>query len=202
MAIAYAKRALQNLTAFKSTKWFTKDFKSMALRVATDYATRNEIHYGLGDLAQGATFATSTLNLTGTAGVCVINGVLKVLPALSDQDVMASSGNVLKAITAAGAEASFDSSSADVYVTLLATNSDGDGTQTNDDNSNAKYVAVVASGAAHLTSVQIANAIAESAGNSNDADHSGCKYVMVAQIVGEQATTHDVTLNRNNVLGA
>ena len=202
MAIAYAKRALQNLTAFKSTKWFTKDFKSIALRVATDYASRNEIHYGLGNLA-GGTFATGNLKVTGAAGVCVINGVIKVLPALADQDLMAVSGNVSGAITDAGAAvgSSYDSSSADQYVTLLATNSDGDGTYTNTDNSTAKYVAIVST-VNHLTSSEIASAIAASEGNSGTADHAGCKYVMVAQIVGKTATADQVTLNRNNVLGA
>ena len=202
MATQFAKRALQNLTAFISTKWFTKDFKTLALRIATDYAARNEIHYGLGDLTDG-TFATGNLKVTGSAGVCVINGVLKVLPALADQDLMAVSGNVLGAITDAGAAVAsgYDSSSADQYVTLLATNSDGDGTYTDTDNSNAKYVAIVST-SDHLTSAEIASAIAASDQNSGSADHAGCKYVMVAQIVGKTSSSDEVTLNRNNVLGA
>jgi len=202
MATQYAKRALQNLTAFKATKWFTKDFKTLALRIATDYAARNEINYGLADLAQGATFNTSTLKLTGTAGVAMINGVLKVLPALSDTDVTAIvTDKSLRCITSAGAVGTFDSS-ADVYVTLLATNSDGDATQTDLDNSFARYVAILGSSTGHLSSAEISAAILASAGNASSADHSGCKYVMVAQIIGKAATTHLVTLNRNNVLGA
>lgn len=200
MAIQYAKRALQNLTAFKATKWFTKDFKTLALRIATDYAARNEIHYGLADLAVG-TFSDSTLKVTGSAGVCVINGVLKVLPALSDTDLVGgSSGNVLGAITDAGAAVTYDSSGADQYVTLLATNSDGDGTYTNTDGSNAKYLAIVST-VNHLTSAEVASAIAATGSNSTGYDHEGCKYVMVAQIVGG-SVSDTVTLNRNNVLGA
>jgi len=155
----------------------------------------------LGDLT-GGTLADSDLKVTGSAGVCVINGVLKVLPALSDQDLMTVSGNVSGAITDAGAAvgSGYDSSGADQYVTLLATNSDGDGSVTDDDNSNAKYVAIVSTGD-HLTSAEIASAIAASDGNSGTADHAGCQYVMVAQIVGGSAAD-TVTLNRNNVLGA
>ena len=203
MATAFAKRALQNLTAFRSTKWYTKDFTTLALRTATDYATRNEINYGLSNLAVG-TWANSTLKLSSNeAGECVINGVLKVLPALSDQDVTVSTGAVLDAINGAGTlvGAAYSSAAAIQYVTLLATNSDGDGTQTDTDNSNAKYVAVVGTGD-HLTSIEIAAAIAASSGNAANSDHSGCSYVMVAQVLGNTGSPDVVTLNRNNILGA
>ena len=203
MATAYAKRALQKLTEFKSTKWFTKDFKTMAIKIAKDYASRNEINYGLANLAVD-THQTSTFKLTGAAGECVINGVIRTLPALADTDVAPASaaGNVLGAITAAGAElGGFDSSATVQYVTLLATNSDGSGAQADTDGANIKYVAVVDTGD-HLTSVEIANAIAASEDNGNDCDHSGCSYVMVAQGIGNLASAHAVTLNRNNVLGA
>ena len=203
MAIAYAKRAIQNLTSFKSSKWFTKDFKTLALRIATDYATKNEISHGM--VATVGTFDNNTsLKLNVTAGEAYLNGVLCATTGLSDQDLMIVTGNVLGAIHEDGSlESAVAYSSAtstgDSYVTVLATNSDGAGSASTADNSTIKYVALIGR-TDHLTSTEIASLMSGSEGNATHYDHSAAKYVIVAQIKGENAA-ETVTGNRNNVLG-
>ena len=121
MATQYGKNALQALKAFRSTKWFTKDFISLASDIAAKYASRNEMLFG-GSLSANTCGATA-LQVTLAAGEVMLAGKMHPFAAISARDLHAnkllihSDGSDAQSINFTGGTGNF--------VSIIACNSDG-----------------------------------------------------------------------------
>jgi len=215
------KTPLQKLKAFRSKKWFRKDFETFAERVAVNYANRSEITEG-GVVADG-TIALTTLKMTTTAMYGALAGRLFKIAAISDTDLLVEAGAVGQAIWANGASEGDESitlaatSGAEAtiaYVSLIVCNSDGSGDADEvDDDACGVIVAVIACDASSdegsedytdasdfLTSQQIQDAL-----DASD-EHSGVTgWVHLAEVKwncgGDGAVdASTIEMNRNNVV--
>ena len=94
-----------------------------------------------------------------------------------------------------------NSAATDYRITYIASNSDGVGGSNTSDNSTALVHAILSSSATtHLSSKEINAALAGSAGNVGNYDHSGATgWVHLAQVAFESSAAA-VTLNRNNAV--
>ena len=90
MPVALGKSPIETLKNFRARKWFDKEFKKFALRIATEYSSRNEVFSGCviskgGGTSDAATSA-SRLNLSVSSGWLKLNGVLMGIGALTDKE--------------------------------------------------------------------------------------------------------------------
>ena len=330
MAASTGKSPLETLKNFVANKWFDKEFPKFALRIATEFASRNEILDG-GIVSKGSgTTDADQMNLSVSAGNVKINGVMSTIPAISNKEaVKAASASIqitvsnvptltansgeselltitsngvdcivrfydssaggeydtssaaqaqldvdlsgLDADTTAGvirtavlakfgssysADAvssgvftltapkgsgydftyaeedtignvagvatnyaysfgglinangsaqldDLDSSANDYYITFIVSNSDGAG-GVNDDDADAGLVhGILSSSAAYLSTQEINSALADSAGNTGNYDHSGATgWCHVAEVLFDSNALagSEITMNRNNAV--
>jgi len=202
MATQYGKTALQALKAFRSTKWFTKDFISLASDIAAKYASRNEVLFG-GLLSVDSTGAQD-LSFTQAAGEIMLAGKMHPFAAISvARDLHAS--NLV--IFSDGADASSVTLTGAVgnYISIIACNSDSAGSVSAEGVApvlvaviNGTDAATAAASTAPLTSAEIQAALEASSGV-----HDGVTgWVHIAHISGD-VVNDGATLvsNLNNHLG-
>lgn len=215
------KTPLQKLKAFRSKKWFRKDFETFSERVAVDYANRSEITEG-GVVTDG-TIALTTLKMTTTAMYGALAGRLFTIAAISDTDLLVKAGAVGQAIWANGASeddesitlaATSGAAATIAYVTLIVCNSDSGGSVDEvDDNACGVIVAVIACDASSdegsedytdasdfLTSTQIQAAL--DASDEHDALTGWVHLAEVKWNCGGDGVVDASTIemNRNNVV--
>jgi hypothetical protein len=219
MAKATGYAALSALTAFTAKKWFTKSFVTLVGDISRLYGKRNEVAHGL-KLAYGSgTLGTGTAQLNYSAGAVTLDGSITDLAAATNTDFLAfdASKFVMGAIFSNGTASKSGAalaltSSNEVNISVILINSTGAGGVQAD----AEFLCVisgagpdgVASGSAALTTAEINVALAASAGNDANHDHSGgasanCNWIHVASFVLDNnggSQTAVVTENRNNVL--
>jgi len=88
MSASIGKSPLETLKIFRSRSWFDKAFKSFALRIATEYAGRNEIFDGCVISKGSGTTDADQMNLVVSAGNVKLNGSLSSISAVSNKEAV------------------------------------------------------------------------------------------------------------------
>ena len=205
-ATGYA--ALAGLTSFRATQWFTKSIATLVDDVSRFYGSRNEVVYGL-LLEDAGTQSATVGQIKVNAGSVTLAGQLTDLAAIATGDLIGgASGNIAQGIMSDGSLEAINLSGAGAkaYVSVIAINSDGSAST-----GAAKILAVISgtgaspTATAHLSTAEINSALAASAGNGSDGDHSGATgWCHVGQAILDLDTTDwsTITDNRNNSQGA
>lgn len=123
MATIYGKTAFQALKAFRSTKWFTKDFITFASEVSSKYADRSEVLFG-GILTAGTCSGTA-IPVSLQAGEVKLAGKHHPFAAISARDLHASTLLIYKDGSAAHGDTLTGATGN--YVSVIACNSDAAG---------------------------------------------------------------------------
>lgn len=95
MAASTGKSPLETLKNFSARNWFDKEFPKFCLRVATEYASRDEIFEGLLISKGSGTTDPDQMNLSLTSGHVKINGVLHSVASVSNKESVAKSSATL-----------------------------------------------------------------------------------------------------------
>ena len=201
MATQYGKNALQALKAFRSTKWFTKDFISLASDIAAKYASRNEMMFG-GALSAGTCSGTA-IPVSLAAGEAMLAGKMHPFAAISARDLHAltllifSDGSDASSVTLTGASGN--------HVSVIACNSDAAGSVIDEGTAplivgiiNGTDASTAAASAAPLSSAAIQTAL-----EGSSSVHDGVTgWVHVGYIHGDIVNDGEtVVSNLNNHLG-
>lgn len=216
MAKATGYAALAALTTFTAKKWFTKSFVTLVGDISRLYGKRNEVQNGLLFSHAGGTVNATSAALDMTAGTVTVDGAMADFAALNDTNVLAVAGNFLGPIYSDGvantARALTLTTDKKVYISVILINSTGAGAV----GTAPKFICVISGAAAagaatgaFLTTTEINAALASSAGNATNYDHSGgasadCSWVHVARFIHADASSSlsaTVSDNRNNIAG-
>ena len=98
MAASTGKSPLETLKNFTSHKWFQKDFKKFALRVATEYGSRDEIFDGCVITKGSGTTDADQMNLVVSAGNVKLNGVLSSVSAVANKEAVLGASSSLQIV--------------------------------------------------------------------------------------------------------
>ncbi len=204
MATQYGKNALQALKAFRSTKWFTKDFISLASDIAAKYASRNEVLFGCLASDGGGATSGNDLDVSLAAGEVMLAGKMHPLGALANQNLSNVANHL---ILSSGADGSGVTLTGDAgnYVALIAINSNVSGGVIAEGTAplimgvlNGTDASTAAAATQVLNSSEITAALAASSGVHDG--HTG--WAWIAQLeFNVTANTVTVTSNINNHLG-
>lgn len=210
MSLPSGKSALQRLSSFVPTSWYTTAIKNLMQKIIDAHAERSEIISG-GLLSVGGTISSSALQIDMTAMSVMLKGyIMAAIGAQNDVDLFTTASAVGQAIFADGSSAAaiLLSGTQTAYVTVIVCNSDGAGGADETDNGTPLLVAVVAGTSStyaaqtgYLTSTQIQAALEASTGV-----HAGVTaWAHVGRVPWANAggsPTGTPVPNRNNVLGA
>lgn len=206
MATQYGKNALQALKAFRSTKWFTKDFISLSSDIAAKYASRNEVLFGcLASDAGGSAVADGdNLDVSVAAGEVMLAGKMHPVAALTANNLSNTPNHL---ILSSGADASGVTLTGDAgnFVALIAINSNVSGGVVSEGTAplimgvlNGTDAGTAAAATRVLNSAEITAALAAS--SSVHDGHTG--WAWIAQLeFNIDSNTVTVTSNINNHLG-
>ena len=209
MAIPYGKAAMQLLFNWTPRLSWYKELRKIRTRIVDAHTLRNEILSG-GIVTVGASIDNDELYVDFNGMSCMLKGRLKAaIAAFVDTDLLVTAGDIEQPIYSDGADATgfdlVDDSEDVAYCTLIVTNSDGDGTVTDTDNSSPKLVLVVNGTSttwdaqtAYCTSSEIQAALEASTDIHDSADLVWAHVCNILFDENDQSPTITVTMNRNN----
>ena len=211
MSLPLGKSPLQTIFNWLPRKSWYKELTLLRQKIVDAYQARNEVI--IGGIVTDGTATAGTMMANVTALECVLNGKIKAtISAISDDDLVDdATPGVEQAIYEDGTDASAITLTNDktARVTIIVSNSKGDGTVDDVDGGTAVLIAVVKGTAStwnaqtrHLTSAEIQAALDA----STDVHDGGASWAHVAQCLwadtGGASWLVTPTANRNNVLGA
>ncbi len=217
MSLATGKNALQKLFNWTPRKGWGYELKLIRQKIVNAFRERSEVLEG-GVVTEGSSIAAGTFSADMTALRCMLGGrLMQTISALTNTDLLATSGSVGAAIYEDGTAATALSLSTDetAYCTLIVCNSDGAGDADEDDDGAALLVLIVNGDStdyedetSHLSSTEIQAAL-----EASDSVHDGvtawahvCSFIIDENSASPHmesvaAGADNVALmNRNNVV--